>query len=420
MASNSFEFSDWFAMEALRQLLNPLEISPFFNTDYNGEFKKPFPVGTTVHVPYPKQFVPDPDNTLGYTPQGIIERHTDVTIDRVAKVHFEWDSIEKALKMDRGREKIAHDIVKPAMTTIRNKIEVDCATWAYQNTPNVVGILGTNPATFDAVYGAAGQRLAEISAPAGEHGVFLSPGVTRTLRASVVSQFNPASDVSRMWKKGLIGEANGFDTYQSNSLRRHTAGTWAGAVTVTTTQTGTTAISSLVLTATTGDTFKPGDKFNIAASNEVNPITYISTGTLKQFTVTNTSTVTAASSAATITFSPPIYGPGSPYQNVDALPVATAALTLWPGTTSPSGKVGTVGLALGHSAFALVSVPLDNPPQGGSVEVSSQARDPETGISVAVLRMFDGFQRKWINRIECIYGFGNLYNDHDAVVIAGA
>ena len=421
MPSNSFEFSDWFAMEALRQLLNPLEIAPFFNTDYNTEFKKAFPIGATVHVPFPKQFVPDNDNTLGYTPQPIVDRHADITIDKVAKAHFEWDSIEKALKMDRGREKIAKDIVKPAMTTIRNKIESDCALWAYQNTPNVVGILGTNPTTFDAVYGAAGQRLAEIAAPAGEHGVFLAPAVTRALRATVVSQFNPASDISRMWKKGLIGEANGFDTYQSNSLYRHTSAIWAGVVEVTAavTQTGSTPVSTLTLTCTNGDTFKIGDKFNIVGVNEVNPLTYRSTGTLKQFSCLTTSTISGTS--ATITITPPMYGPGSPYQNVDALPAAGADLTMWPGTAAPtSAHTGSMGLALGTNAFALCSVPLDNPAQGGSVEISSQARDPETGISVAVLRMFDGFQRKWINRIECIYGFGNLYNDHDAVVIASA
>jgi len=408
-------------MEALRQLTNPLELGSFFNTSYNSEFKKAYPIGATLHVPFPKQFLPDNDNTLGYTPQAIQDRHADVTIDKVGKVHFEWDSIEKALKMDRGREKIAEDIIKPAMTTIRNKIETDCAIWAYQHTPNVVGILGTNPATFDAVYGAAGQRLAEISAPAGEHGLFLSPAVIRALRATVVAQFNPVSDISKMWRKGLIGEVNGFDTYQSLSLRRHTSAIWAGVVEVTAavTQSGATPVSTLTLTCTNGDTFKAGDKFNIVGVNEVNVITKDSTGTLKQFSCLTTATI--AGTSATITITPPIYGPGSPFQNVDALPAAGADLTMWPGTAAPTAAhTGTMGLALGENAFALCSVPLDNPPQGGSVEISSQARDPKTGINVAVLRMFDGFQRKWINRIECIYGFGDFYNDHDSVVIASA
>lgn len=417
--TQNFEFSDWFAMEALRQLMNPLEIGPFFNTDYNSEFTKSYPIGATVHVPFPKQFLIDNDNTLGYTPQPIVDRHTDITIDKVAKEHFEWDSIERALKMARGREKIAQTIIKPAMTSIRNKIESDCAQYAYQHTPNFVGILGTNPATFDAVYGAAGQRLAELSSPAGDHGVFLSPAVTRALRATVVSQFNPPDAISKMWKKGLIGEANGFDTYQSNSLFRHTSGVWQGTVEVTSTQTGTAAISSLTLTCTSGDTFKVGDKFDIAAVNQVNVITKQAMSTLKQFSCLTAAT--ASSTSQVISFTPPIYGPGSPFQNVDALPLAGADLTMFRGTAAPtSAHTGTMNLALGKNAFALASVPLDNPPQGGSVEISSQARDPETGINVAVLRMFDGFQRKWINRIECIYGFGELYNDNDAVAVLSA
>jgi hypothetical protein len=53
-----------------------------------------------------------------------------------------------------------------------------------------------------------------------------------------------------------------------------------------------------------------------------------------------------------INFLPAIYGPGSQYQNVDALAAAGAALTLWPGTAAPSGKVGTVSLGLTKAAFA--------------------------------------------------------------------
>lgn len=422
MPANLFEVSTWMSMEILRQVTNPLEIAPFFNTTYNSELQKSFPIGSSFQVPFPKQFLPNDDNTLGYTPQPIQSRHADVTINKIAKVHFEWDSLEKALRMVRTKEEIQRTIITPAKRAILTKIESDCAKYAYIHTPNVVGALGTNPASFDAVYGAAGERMAEVGSLPGDKGVFITPKVTRALRATVVSQFNPPDAVSKMWKKGLIGEANGFDTYQTPFIYRHTAGTWAGAVTVTTTQTGTAAISTLALTATTGDTFKSGDKFNIASVNDVNNETRRSTGTLKQFTIVNAddATVTAAGSAATITFTPPMYGPGSPYQNVDALPVATAALTLWPGTSSPNGKTGNVNLALGHNAFALVGVPLDLPPVGGSVIISSQARDPNTGLSIGVLRQFDPNEHKWINRIDCVYGFGDFYNDRDAVAVASA
>jgi coat protein Gp5 len=414
---NALEYVDWLSMESLRLLTNPLVIAPFFNTDYNSEFTKDFTVGETVRIPLPKQFLIT--NGLGYQPQPMIDRHTTVTVDQAFGVHFEWDSAEQAMKLPRGDEKVSRTILKPAMARIRQEIELRASKWAYQNTPNVVGVLGTNPTTFDSVFGAADQRLTELACPPDDQrGMILTPSLARAMRVSAFSQFNPASQIAQMFKKGTIGEAIGFDSYQSMSLYSHTAGTWAGAVTVTTTS--VSGATTLAVTCTTGDTFNQGDVFNIGAVNEVNPGTQNSTGTLKQFVV-QVPTVGAAS-AATLTLvaatsSGVFIGPGSPYQNVDALPVAGAALTLFPGTATPNGKVGFNSLALTKNAFALVGVKLANPK---AAEMSSFARDPETGISVSFLRMFDPVQRKWINRFDVLLGFGNLYNDHAAVRVLGA
>lgn len=406
---NQLEYVDWLSMESLRLLTNSLEVAPFFNTDYNNEFTKEFTVGETVRIPLPKLFLIT--DGFGYQPQPIIDRHTTVTVDQAFGVHFEWDSAEQALKLPRGEEKISRLILKPAMARIRQEIDSRCAKFAYQNTPNAVGTLGTDPTTFDAVYGAAGQRLAELACPPGDLGMIVAPSVARSLRAAAVSLFNPVDAVTKMWKKGAIGEVNGFDTYQSMSLYSHTSGTWAGAVTVNGAgQFG----STLNVTCTTGDTFNQGDVFNIGSVNDVNPMTLRSTGTLKQFAVLVP--VTGAASAAALTITPPIVGPGSPYQNVDALPANAAALTLFPGTTSPNGKVGVNSLAIHGDAFALVGVKLANPK---SAEMASYARDPQTGISVSFLRMFDPIQRKWINRFDVLLGFGILYNDHCAVRVLG-
>jgi hypothetical protein len=413
-SANQFTNTQWVAMEALRLLTNPLEIAPYFNTDYNSELTKEFPVGTSFQVPFPKQFIAS--NSLAYTPQPIIDRLTTVTVDQVSSVHFDYDSIEAALKMPRGRERISDLILKPAMATIRQDIDLRCSRYAYLNTPNIVGVLGTNPTTFDAVYGAAGQRMQELGAWTGDKAAFLSPSVTRALRASAVSQFNPVEDVSKMFRKGIIGEANGFDTYASMSLFPHTAGTWAGVVEVLAAgQSGAT----LSLTATTGDTFNPGDVFHIAGVFEVNPMTRLSTGTLKQFTVGGVVPIVAAANAATVPIIPAIIGPGSPYQNVSALPAAGADLTLFPGTASPNGKSGTQNLLMGRNAFALVAVRLQNPTEG-SVEMVSQARDPRTGVSVAFVRAFDAILRRWINRFDTLYGFGPFYNDRAAVRLVAA
>jgi hypothetical protein len=43
-------FTNQVSMEALRLLINELEVAQFFNTEYNKEFDKEFPVGATVQV----------------------------------------------------------------------------------------------------------------------------------------------------------------------------------------------------------------------------------------------------------------------------------------------------------------------------------------------------------------------------------
>ena len=414
--ANTFTYVDWLSQESLRLLTNKLQVAQFFNTDYNKEFTQTFAVGDTVRVNYPQQFTPSTTNDLAYDPQAINRRTTTVTIDQVSKVHFEWNDLEAALKLERGREKIAKEYLEPAMATIAQDIDSRAALWAKNNANNIVGILGTDPTTFQVMTGAARQRLIELACPpSNDKGMIISPSINTSLVGAAVALFNPASDISKQYKEGSIGRQGGFDWYESMSLYDHTAGTWAGAVTVTTT--ATSGASTLALTCTTGDTFKKGDVISIANVYAVNPMTRRVTtrAQTKQFVVL--ADVTGASSAATISVSPTIYGPGSQYQNVDRLPTASDVVTLFPGTTSPSGKVGKNSLAIHRNAFALVSVKLEMPK---AVEMSSQTRDPDTGITVRFVRAWDPQESKMTNRLECIYGFGNLYSDNCAVRVLGA
>src|SRR6185437_15269606 len=99
-------------------------------------------------------------------------------------------------------------------------------------------------------------------------------------------------------------------------------------------------------------TINKGDKISIANVNLVNPRSRRIPGPKQVQTFTATQDYTLTGNADTISILPAIYGPGSQYQNVDALPANGAALTLWPGTTNPNGKVGTIGLMLAKNAFA--------------------------------------------------------------------
>jgi hypothetical protein len=409
---NLFLDTQWVTNESLRILINSLEVGQFFNTDYNKEFKKAFPVGATVQVKKPQRFLVR--DGLGYTPQPINRVSTTVSMDQIFGIDFEWDDYEQAVKLERGEDAIKREYIIPAMKQIAQEIDSRCANWAYKNTNNIVGVLGTNPTT-STIAGAARRRMIENACPPGDKGMIVSPGLENAVIDGSTTIFNPSSEISRQYREGSIGKARGFDWYESMSLYSHTAGSWQGTVEVYgANQSG----SSLIITSTAGDTLKNGDVFNIVGVYNVNPATRRSTGVLKQFVYTGPDvTLTGGAGGDTISISPAIVGPGSQYQNVDALPADGADMTLFPGTVNPNGLSGTQGLALHRDAFALVGVELESPK---AVEMCKQTRDPDTGLSVRFIKAFDPVQSRMIHRFDVLLGFGNLYNDECAVRVLGA
>lgn len=412
--ANVFQFVDWLSMEGLRLLLNKLEVSQGFNTDYNSEYTKDFAVGETVRVPLPQQFTER--QGLGYNPQALNRIYTTVTCDQIFGVDFEWDSAQAALQMERGEEKIRREYLEPAMETIKQGIDSRAALFGYQNANNIVGTLGTDPTTL-AIFNQGRQRLIEKAGwTQGNKIVCIPPSVNTALVPTAQGLFNPPDAISKQYKEGAIGRYAGADWYESMSLYDHTAGTWQTPASVTVAGAGQSG-SSLLVNCTTGDTFKKGDVIGIGSVYPVNPMTRRTTSTANTMTVVVTADVTATGSTATLSISPTIYGPGSQYQNVSALPADTAPLTLFPGTTSPNGKSGKQGLLFNKGAFALVGVKLETPK---AVELASNSRDPETGIAIRFIRMFDPQQSKMINRFDVLMGFGALRPDNCAVRVLSA
>jgi hypothetical protein len=138
---------------------------------------------------------------------------------------------------------------------------------------------------------------------------------------------------------------------------------------------------------------------------------------LKQFSYVGGVPFVLTGGNDTIPIAPAIFGPGSQYQNVDALPGNAAALTFWPGTTTPSGLSGSISLALSKYAFAKAFGKFENPEKAEKAEM---AVDEETGASVAFVRAWDQFNRKMTNRFDMCYGFGNLNLDYGVSAVAGA
>jgi len=398
-------------MEILRILQNALEVADAFNSEWESDFGKSFAVGSSVQIKLPQRFTIR--DGLAYSPQAFNRLTTTVNLDQIFGIDFEWDSYERLAKMERSEEELRENYLEPAARQLAQETDSRAAQWAYQNVSNVFGTLGTDATTITP-FTQAERRLYEKSCPQGPKYLCLSASLMQNYVAANVTQFNPAPEISRMFKTGVIGTAAGWEWRRSNSLYSHTAGTIAATLTVTgANQSG----ASLIVTGTNGDTLNKGDKISIANVNAVNPSTRRVAGAVsaQHFTVTQAITLTGGND--TIQILPAIYGPGSQYQNVDSLPANGAALTLWPGTATPNGKVGTVSLGLTKFAFAKAGGKLEVPK---AVEKAENTEDPDTGMAVRFVRAWDQNQSKMTNRFDMCIGFGNLYQDNGAVALAGA
>jgi hypothetical protein len=411
--SNQFLNTSWISMEVLRNLMNANKVATIFNNSWEKDYEKTFAVGTTVQVKFPQQFTIR--DGLGYNPQGINRISTTISLDQPFGIDFQWDDYEAAVKAERSEDEIKEQYLEPAGVQLSQEIDSRAALFAKNNTSQIVGTLGTDPTSVVYLDQARQKLLQKACPPDRNRAALVSSSMqVNSINTPVTSLFHPADEIDEAFKEGTMGRLKGFRLFEEQSLYSHTAGTWAGAVTVTGAgQNG----SSLIITGTNNDTIKQGDKFSIANVNLVNPRTRRTPGPLAGMTFTATADFTLTGGADTITILPAIYGPGSQYQNVDNLPANGAALTLFPGTAAPNGAVGTVGLALTKFSFAIVGMRFYKPK---AVEAASQAEDKLTGIPVRFVKAWDPVHSMQIHRFDTVCGFGNLYQDNAAVALLGA
>lgn len=413
--ANQFLNVSWISMEVLRDLKNALKVAEYFNADWEKDYNKTFAVGTTIQVKFPQQFLIR--DGLGYNPQGIDRISTTVSLDQPFGIDFQWDDYEAAVKAERSEDEIREQYLEPAGVQLAQEIDSRAAAFAKNNVSQIVGQLGTDP-TSVVFMDQARARLLQKAAPRGKRCALISSSMmTNSINTPVTSLFQPSDEITMAFKEGALGKLKGFDVFEEQSLYSQTAGTWAAAVTI---NGGGQSGTALAITCTAGDTFNQGDKVSVLNVNMVNPKTRRSPGplTAQTFTVTQALVGLGAGNAADVLqILPAIYGPGTQYQNVDNLPVAGAALTLFPGTTNPNGATGTIGLVLTTQAFAIVGMRFYLPK---SVEARSQSEDKQTGIPVRFVKAWDPVRSMQIHRFDTVCGFGNLRQDNGAVGLLGA
>lgn len=383
------------AKEMLMQFKNGMGFSRSVNKSYSKDFaRKGAKIGDSEKIRKPVLFTVSDGATL--TEQDVTESSVTLTIDSQKHVGFSFTAKELALSIDEFTERY----IKSAALALVNKVDVDGQALAAKNVANAVGTAGTTPSAL-LTYLEAMQKVQESAGPMDDRFSYhVNPAASTKIVDALKGLFADQSEISKQYKRGLMGTAAGGEWHLSQNLYSYTSGQRGGTPLLNgAPANGATSVVTDGWTAAAANRVKAGDVFAIAGVYKVNPITKASTGVLQQFVVT-ADAASDASGNATISISPAIYSSGS-LQNVDSAPADNAALTFLQGAST----VTVNNLLMHKDAFALGFAPLEKPE---GVHFSAVETDPETGISIRIIRDYDISDDTMPCRVDVLYGWKEL------------
>lgn len=400
MATNTTLTADIIAREALMHLDNNLVFAKQVYRGYENEFSKKvngYEVGETISIRRPTDFTVRTNATMAT--QDVTEGKVALTVNQRRGVDFEFTSQDLTLKIGELGERV----IKPAMIQLANSVDT-FLSGMYARVPNWVGTSTKKIGSY-ADFAKAPERMDELAVPQDTRAAVLSPSDHWALLGSQTGLF--IQDAAKgAYRKGSLGEIGGVDTFMSQNVLTHTAGTRTnGTIGASITAATVTYLSvkdsmtQVVALSGLGNakTVNKGDVFTIADVYAVNPVTKARLPFLNQFVAMEDKTADGSGNT-NLTIYPAMIWSGA-FQNVAVTTGVTDLNTKVVTWQSAAGAMDRQNLVFHKNAFALVMVPLVKPP--GAVDVSRQSYK---GTSVRVIPVYDGTNdvSKW--RLDILFG----------------
>lgn len=316
--------------------------------DYNG-----FNPGDTINISKPARFLATTNTTdVTSSIQDFKEERTSLTL-QANPTNVTVNFTSRELATDIGMKQLAKRLAPQVSSALAQKIESDLLLTVKNSVWNSVGTQGATTFDTDTMLSAR-EKLMKNLVPDDNIYALLDSTAMRSAVNARKGLFNKTDEIAKQYVKGYMGNADGFEYFESNLLPTHTRGTQVQATgTVTTTLSGE-GVATMNVTGTSGGTLLVGDSFTIANVFAVHPITKVTQNYLQQFVVTANNTASGTAYTG-VTFSPAIYTSASNgLQNVNSFPQGSAAITL----VGAASSAATQNIAYHPSAVRFISIPL--------------------------------------------------------------
>jgi hypothetical protein len=378
--------------ESLVILENNLVAANRVNRKFENKFVK---IGSTLTIRKPNRFTVASGASLSV--QDISEPSVTITVDNQKHVDFQFTSQDLTLTVDEFSSRY----LKPAMAALANEVDYSVLE-NWEGVSNYVGTPTVVPAAFSSSVQLVGRRMDDNAAPQDGRCLVVNPATHWALAGGLVGSFvMPTAKEALV--KGYLSTIGNYDIYMDQNIHNGNTGQHNTSIAMVVTSAGNgTGNTTSMYGGTATETISVGEVFTVANVYNINPQNRQSTGVLKQFVVTASTTPT--SSTWTVTFSPAIVTSG-PYQNVSG-PMQTASSVTWSTGTTAAQIASAQNLAFSRDAFGLVMVPLEIP--GG---VDFAARETYRNISMRTIRAYDINNDVFPTRIDILYGDTTYYDE---------
>lgn len=374
------------------------------NKDYKDQFaKEGAKIGAQVSIRKPPLYTVSDGPT--FVAQDYIETFVPLVVDKHKQVGVAFLNDDLTLSMDdfKGR------VLDPQIIPLANQVDVDIMANYFQSW-SATGVPGTIAAT-DTPFLDAKTLLLNNAAPQDAGGMWpqlVNPNVSARLSSGLAGRFNPQTTIGKLFELGEMGQALGWNFFQTQNMPTHTTGAWAANVPATgiqvnaANQTGASIIGKGAA-ATVAGLGKKGDVVQFQGVYGLNPITYLNTGQLANWALT-ADVNSDGGGAFTLPISPPLTLVGK-QANASASPAASAQIYVWGTATVANVASQTSPQCLGFAregiTLATVDLMMPGPNEG---VYAARAQDPDLGLSVLYMRSFDAYAYQRISRMDILYG----------------
>jgi len=382
---------DDITLEALDVFENTLVALKTCNRDHEKKFgsNQGGKIGDQLRVRKPAQFtVRSGQNWNG---QNVDEQYDTLVINYQKGIDFSMSSMERKLDLNS----MSRQILKPAIVRLANEVDMDVLRVGTQAIAQAVGTPGATPSALS-TYLAAGKLLTNQTCPRGKgmRHLMLDADAEAGAIDFLKGLFENGNSLSKQYDSAEMGYAVGMHWNVDQNVYTHTVGTYAGtSLTNGAGQSGATLITDGWTSGAV--TLNKGDVFTIADVYDVNPVSKATLKNLKQFVVT--AQISDTTGDMIIPISPAIVGPGSPFQNVNALPADGKAITLLGAT----GTVSPQNVVWHKDAVTVAIVGLDKPE---GVNNAAVKYDEQSGLGLRYIEWYDGDTDLWKSRFDVVYG----------------